>query len=118
MPERFQATKLLPAAKPGRRRRADNTYRGARPADRSQSLRSCFDRSYDTAAAGADSNILGANILDTALDCAVSGAAFRQISNALVTQSEVTDMRRSPLGQAKPPLAVINKSAMDNPEVG
>ncbi len=108
MPERFQATKLLPAAKPGRRRRADNTHRGARPADRSQSLRSCFDRSYDTAAAGADSNILGANILDTALDCAVS----------LVTQSEVTDMRRSPLGQAKPPLAVINKSAMDNPEVG
>src|SRR6266852_5482615 len=65
-------------------------YRGAGPAARSQFLRSCFNGSYDTAAAGAGSDILGADILDTALDCAVSGATSRQISNALITQKSQT----------------------------
>src|SRR6266849_2690134 len=60
-------------------------YRWARRAARSQFLRSCFNGSYDTAAAGA-----GADILDTALDCAVSGATSRQISNALITQKSQT----------------------------
>ena len=58
--------------------RGDCEYRGAGPAARSQSLRSCFDGSYDTAAAGASSDILGANILDTTFDCAVSGATSRR----------------------------------------
>ena len=62
-------------------------YRGARPAARSQSLRSCLDDSYDTAPAGADSDILSANILDTAFDCTVSGATSRQISSTLPTWS-------------------------------
>src|ERR1700720_550423 len=53
-------------------------YRGAGPAARSQSLWSCFNGSYDTAAAGAGSDILGADILDTAFDCAISGATSRQ----------------------------------------
>src|SRR5229473_687325 len=65
-------------------------YRGAGPAARSQFLWSCFNGSYDTAAAGAGSDILGADILDTALDCAVSGATSRQISNALITQKSQT----------------------------
>jgi len=56
-------------------------YRGARPAARSQFLRSCFNRSYDTAGAGSD--ILGADILDTALDRAVSGATSRQIRDQI-----------------------------------
>src|SRR5262249_24905285 len=47
-------------------------YRGARPAARSQSLWSCFDDSYDTAPAGADSDILSANVLDAAFECTVS----------------------------------------------
>jgi len=54
-------------------------YRGARPAARPQFLRSCFNGSHDTAAAGAGSDVLGADVLDTALDCAVSGATSRQI---------------------------------------
>src|SRR5882724_11868376 len=58
-------------------------YRGTRPAARPQFLRSCYNGSYDAAAAGAGSDILGADILDTALDCAVSGATSRPISNAL-----------------------------------
>jgi hypothetical protein len=62
-------------------------YRGARPAARSQFLRNCFNGSDDTAAAGAGSDILGADILDTALDCAVSGATSRPISNALPRRS-------------------------------
>src|SRR6266446_3750790 len=65
-------------------------YRGAGPAARSQFLWSCFNCSHDTAAAGAGSDILGANILDTAFDCAVSGATSRQISNALPTQESHT----------------------------
>src|SRR5882724_1760070 len=59
------------------------TFQDRSPAARSQFLRSCFNGSYDTAAAGAGSDILGADILDTALDCAVSGATSRPISNAL-----------------------------------
>jgi hypothetical protein len=54
-------------------------YRGAHPAAGSQFLRNCFDGSNDTAAAGADSNLFRADILDIALDCAVSGATSRQI---------------------------------------
>ena len=65
-------------------------YRGARPAARSQFLRSCFDGSYDSAAAGAGSDILGTDILDAALDCVVSVATARQISNALRTQESQT----------------------------
>ena len=72
-------------------------YRGARPAARSQFLWTCFNGSYDTAAAGAGSDILGADILDTALDCAVSGARSRPISNALPRRSH----RHAP----KPPRA-------------
>src|SRR5216684_8934615 len=68
-------------------------YRCARPAARSQFLRSCFNDSYDTAAAGAGSDILGADILDTALDCAVSGATSRQTNNAL---REIRCQRRDP----------------------
>src|SRR5882672_5676164 len=68
-------------------------YRGARPAARSQFLRSCFNDSYDTSAAGAGSDILGADILDTALDCAVSGATSRQTNNAL---REIRCQRRDP----------------------
>src|ERR1035437_2292492 len=68
----------------------DCEYRGARPAARSQFLRSCYNGSYDTAAAGAGSNIFSANVLDTALDCAVSGATSRQISNPLLTQESHT----------------------------
>src|SRR5438445_7497419 len=55
-------------------------YRGASPDARSQFLRSCFNGSYGPAAAGAGSDILGANILDTAPDCAVSDATLRQIT--------------------------------------
>jgi hypothetical protein len=58
-------------------------YRRAHPAARSQFLRSCFNVSYDTAAAGADSNLFGADILDTALDRAVSGATSWQIKRTL-----------------------------------
>jgi hypothetical protein len=76
-------------------------YRGARPAARSQFLRSCFNGSYVTAAAGADSNIFGADILDTALDCAFSGATSRQISNALARRSH--RHARNCLGEAAPP---------------
>src|SRR5579859_1408823 len=61
-------------------------YRSARPIARSEFLRRCFNGSYDTAAAGAGSDIPGADILDTALDCSVSGAASRQISSALPAQ--------------------------------
>src|SRR5882724_602372 len=68
-------------------------YRGARPAARPQFLRSCYNGSYDTAAAGAGSDILGADILDTALDCAVSGATSRQRNNAL---REIRGQRRDP----------------------
>src|SRR5258708_20373801 len=68
-------------------------YRGAGPAPRSQFLRSCFNGSYDTAAAGAGSDILGADILDTALDCAASGATSRQTNNAL---REIRCQRRDP----------------------
>src|SRR5690349_11513145 len=55
-------------------------YWGARPAARPQSLRSRFDSPYDTTPAGTDSNILSANVLDTAFDGAVSGATSRQIA--------------------------------------
>src|SRR3981081_3570906 len=68
-------------------------YRGAGPAARSQFLWSCFNGAYDTAAAGAGSDILGADILDTALDCAVSGATSRQTNNAL---REIRCQRRDP----------------------
>ena len=68
-------------------------YRSARPAARSQFLRSCFNGSYDTAAAGAGSDIPGADIPDTALDCAVSGATSRQINKGAtgypVTSGEI-----------------------------
>ena len=58
-------------------------YRGAGPAARSQFLRSGFNVSYGTAAAGADSDIPGADIPDAALDGAVSGATARPIKNRL-----------------------------------
>jgi hypothetical protein len=91
-------------------------YRGARPAARSQFLRSCFDRSYVTAAASAASNIFGADILDTALGRSVSGATSRQISNALPRRSH-RHAPKSPRAY-QTPFAVISKSAVDNPEVG
>ena len=83
-------------------------YRGARPAARSQLLRSCFNGSYDTAAAGAGSDILGADILDTALDCAVSGATSRPTSNALPRRSH--RHTRNSLGEPHHPSSVTRKS--------
>jgi hypothetical protein len=73
-------------------------YRGAGPVARSQFLRSCFNGSYDTAAAGAGPDILGADILDTAFGCSVPGATSRQISSALPTQESHT-RQKVPLGR-------------------
>jgi hypothetical protein len=80
-------------------------YRSARPAARSQFLRSCFNGSYGTAAAGSD--ILGADILDTALDCAVSGATSWPISNALPCRSHRHAPKSPRAGQT--PCAVIQQ---------
>jgi hypothetical protein len=78
-------------------------YRRARPAARSQFLRSCFNGSYGTAAAGAGSDILGADILDTALDCAVSGAtSWADKQRATVQKSQTCP--EVPSGRPNPPL--------------
>src|SRR5713101_4355933 len=84
-------------------------YRGAGPAARSQFLWSRFNGSYDTAAVGAGSDILGADILDTAFDGAVSGATSRQISNALPTQESHT-RQKVPWGGRTTPCSVTSKS--------
>src|SRR5882757_4315400 len=78
-------------------------YRGAGPAARSQSLWSCLNGSHDTAAAGAGSDIFGANILDAALDCAVPSTTSRQIKQR-APHAGVTHRSESPLGGDAPPL--------------
>src|SRR5690349_1859004 len=54
-------------------------YWSAGPAVRSKSLRNRFDRPYDAAPAGIDSDLLGADFPDAPFDCAVSGATSREI---------------------------------------
>jgi len=75
-------------------------------------LRSCFNGSYDTAAAGAGSDILGADFLILPLDCACSGANVSADKHTPI-HAGVTHARKSLRGRPHHPSFPVTQQSVN-----